>query len=188
MALNLITKAEYKAYAEINSTNSDTVIDILIPNVTQLVKNYCRRTFVDYVDADKTEVFSGNVPFIMLAEAPIISITSFEYSTDYGQTYTALVEFTDWVLDGELILPLTATEFPKQIRGYKIAYKAGFDDVPEDLRLAVMDLVTYYRKNDSSVNALKHVNTNSMQIEYLSDTALPSHIKRILDLYVLDYT
>lgn len=188
MALNLITRAEYKAYAEISSTNSDTVIDILIPNVTKLVKNYCRRTFVDYVDEDITEVFSGAVPYFMLSEAPIITISSFDYSVDYGQTYTPLVQYTDWVLDGELILPLLATEFPRQIRGYKIVYRAGFDDVPDDLKLAVMDLVTYYRKNDTSVNALKHVNTNSMQIEYLSDTALPSHIKRILDLYVMDYT
>lgn len=188
MALNLVTRAEYKTYAEINSTNSDTIIDFLIPKVSKFVKDYCRRTFVDYVDVAKVEVVSGGVPYLLLTEAPIINISSIEFSTDYGQTYTPLVEFVDWVRDGELILPISNTEFPKHIRGYKITYTAGFDDVPEDLTLAILDLITYYRKNDGAVNALKHVNTTSMQIEYISDTALPAHIKRILDLYVMDYT
>ena len=187
MALNLVTLAEYKAYAELNSTNNDSVINILIPNVSQLVKNYCRRTFVDYVDTPKIEIFRGGVPYIMLEENPIITITSLELSIDYGQTYTPLVEFTDWVLDGNQIFPLTSTEFPKYLRGYKVTYTGGFDDVPDDIKLAVMDLITYYRKNEASVKALKHVNTNSMQIEYLSDAALPSHIKRILDMYISDY-
>lgn len=188
MALNLVTRAEYKAYAEINSTNSDEIIDFLIPRVSKFVKGYCRRTFVDYVDTPNIEIFSGGVPYFMLIEAPIISITSIDFSSDYGQTYTPLVQYTDWVQDGELIVPISTVDFPKYIRGYKVTYTAGFDDVPEDLSLAVLDLITYYRKNDGAVNALKHVNTTSMQIEYISDTALPAHIKRVLDLYVMDYT
>ncbi len=48
MATDLVTKAEYKTYMGISSTNSDTEIDFLIPKVSDLVKSYCRRTFVDY--------------------------------------------------------------------------------------------------------------------------------------------
>lgn len=186
--LNLVTRAEYKAYMGISSTNSDAIIDILIPLVSQFVKNYCRRSFVDFVDTPKVEVLRGGVPYLMLLEAPIISINSIELSSDYGQTYTTLTEFTDWVLDGELIRPIGTESFPDYIRGYRVTYSAGFDDVPEDLRLAVMDLITYYSKNDGAVNALKHVNTTSMQIEYITDTALPSHIKRVIDYYVSDYS
>lgn len=188
MALNLVTRAEYKAYAEINSTNSDAIIDLLIPLVSKFVKNYCRRTFVDFVDTPNVEILRGGVPYLMLLESPIILISSLEQSTDYGQTYTVLTEFTDWVLDGQLIRPIGVSSFPDYIRGYRVTYTAGFDDVPEDLRLAVMDLITYYRKNDAAVNALKHVNTTSMQIEYITDTALPSHIKRVIDFYISDYT
>lgn len=187
MALNLVTRAEYKEYAEINSTNSDDIIDILVPRVSMLVKNYCRRTFVDYVDTDKVEIFNGAVAYYIPEELPLIGTPTLDYSVDYGQTYTPLVPYTDWAIDGTFIVPLLTTEFPKAIQGYKLTYRAGFDDVPDDLTLAVMDLITYYRKNDGAVNSLKHVNTNSMQIEYLSDTALPSHIKRVLDMYVLDY-
>ncbi len=61
-------------------------------------------------------------------------------------------------------------------------------DVPEDLALAVFDLISYYRKNDGAVNAIKRTDTTTMQIEYISDTSLPSHIRRVLDLYIADYT
>ena len=43
----------------ISSTNSDAEIDFLIPKVSDLVKTYCRRTFIDYYDESKTEVFDG---------------------------------------------------------------------------------------------------------------------------------
>lgn len=188
MALNLVTKAEYKVYAGINSTNSDAIIDTLIPKVSQFVKNYCRRTFVDWVDQALVEVHKGGGPFLMPLETPLIDVQDISFSSDYGQTYTSLVEFTDWVQDGDLIYPVSVSSFPAIIRGYQITYTAGYDDVPDDLRLAVMDLITYYKSNDGAVNALKHVNTTSMQIEYITDTALPSHIKRIIDYYITDYS
>ena len=51
-----------------------------------------------------------------------------------------------------------------------------------------MDMVSYYMKNDGTVKAVKFTNTSTMQTEFISDIALPSYIRRILDNYVLDYT
>ena len=50
MATNLITRAEYKNYLGITSTNKDDEIDLLIPKVSSLIKTYCRRSFIDYYD------------------------------------------------------------------------------------------------------------------------------------------
>jgi hypothetical protein len=60
--------------------------------------------------------------------------------------------------------------------------------VPADLKLAVLDLVTYYRKNDGAIHSTKAPGTNSVQIEYVSTASLPAHIRRVLDMYVADYT
>lgn len=184
---DLITKSDYKSYMGISSTNQDNVIDFLIPKVSALVKTYCRRTFNDYVSAPKSEYFNGGIPFYQVQEQPIISITGLFYSTDYGQTYTALEELVDFVVDENLILPINGTEFPYVLKGYKLVYNAGFSPVPDDLTLAVYDLMSYYIKNDAAVNAIKRTNTTSMQIEYITDTALPSNIKRVIDLYISDY-
>src|SRR3990167_3862138 len=186
MALNLVTRAEYKTYKGISSTNQDAILDFIIPSVSQYVKSYCRRTFVDYVDVAKTEIFDGDTAFYMLGESPVASITSLEYSADYGQTWTALVQYVDWVLSDNMLIPISGS-FPKYLRGYRVVYKAGYDDVPVDLALAVFDLISYYLKNEGAVNTMKTTNTTTMQIEYIADTALPSHIKRVLDLYMLDY-
>jgi len=197
MALNLITISEYKTYAGIKSSNYDKEIIALIPRVSQLVKNYCGKTFVDYVDEDKVEYFNGGVAKFILAETPVVSISSVGYSIDFGQTYTNLVEYKDWILEDNAVRSLntvaitglisTNRGFPEVIKGYKVTYRAGYDDVPSDVALAIMDLVTYYRKNDMSVHSTKAPGTNSVQIEYISTTSLPAHIKRVLDMYRSDY-
>jgi hypothetical protein len=185
---DLITKQEYKTYAGINSTNQDAEIELLIPKVSELVKTYCRRSFVDFVDEAKVEVMNGGYDKLILKESPVTQVISVEFSQDYGKTYTKLVKFTDWVQNGDYIFSTGYPVFKENLNGYKITYFAGYENVPQDLKLAVMDLITYYRKNDSAIHSTKSPGTNSVQIEYISTTNLPSHIKRILDLYTADYT
>jgi hypothetical protein len=188
MALNLITKQEYKTYSGIKSTNDDAAIDAIIPRVSQAVKNYCRRTFVDYMDVAKVETFSGGFKTLILAETPVFTISSVQRSENYGQTYTNLTQYTDWVLDDDKIVSLNSTGFDTLIKGYKVTYFAGYDDVPTDLALATMDIVNYYMKNDSAIHTHASASPNTMQVQYITDTQWPAHIKRILDLYVADYT
>lgn len=189
MGLPLITKAEYKAYAGINSTTQDSAIDTLIPKVSQLVKSICRRTFVDYVSTSKVEYHEGGSALLVPEEYPVITVSSLEYSSDYGSTYTTLVEYTDYVLSkaSDSIKSISATEFSSSINGYRITYTAGYTVLPEDLKLAILDLIAYYLKNDSAVHSSKSPSTGSVQIEYVTNTNLPAHIKRVLDLYAANY-
>jgi hypothetical protein len=185
MADNLVTKSEYKAYAALTTPNHDTEIDSLVPKVSAFVKTYCNTTFVDYLRNPKVDLFNGGTDSLILTEGPVQEILSVEGSIDYGQTYTNLVEFTDWVSDNYLILPVVS--FPYRLKGYKVTYFAGYTTIPQDLKLAIFDLITYYRKNDGAVHSNKAPGTNSVQIEYISNTTLPAHIRRVLDLYKLDY-
>jgi hypothetical protein len=185
---DLITKADYKAYVGITSVNSDTAIDSLIPKVSALVRSICRRTFNNYVSDAKTEYCEGGAYLLVTDEYPVLTISSLEQSIDYGKTYTPMIEFTDYVLNmrsGEI--NSIADIFPFRINGYKIVYTAGFETIPEDLKLAVMDLVTYYIKNDSAVHSSKPTTPNTVQVQYITNTNLPAHIKRVLDLYAANY-
>lgn len=186
MASDLVTLAEYKAYAGISSTTQDTAIKAIIPRVSQLVRTYCRRTFNSYVNDAKTEVFSGG-NYLLVSEFPLLSVSSVEYSSDYGKTYIPLVEFTDYVINisADIIVPLNSTgEFPITFNGYKVTYTAGYEELPEDLKLAVLDLVTYYLKGDFTVKSARDAGSNTVQIEYITKNTLPSHIARVLDLYL----
>jgi hypothetical protein len=207
MGLPLVTKAEYKAYQGITSTTSDALIDALIPKVSELVKNTCRRTFVDYVDDAKIQYSEGGTDSISLDEFPIIAVSSVEYSTDYGNTYTTLTEFTNYAVSKatDSLRPILMTTpppevygytpygtktnpiFPYAINGYKITYNAGYEVLPEDLKLAVLDIIAYYVKNDSAVHTHVSGNPNTMQVEYIKNTQFPAHIRRILELYSANY-
>lgn len=188
MGQNLVTRQEYKAYANLTSPNHDPEIDSLIPKVSALVKSYCSRTFVDFVNDPKSQVFNGGASSLILDEGPVLAVSAVEYSQDFGQTYTPLQEYIDWVQDREYILSVNPRGFARQLRGYRVIYSAGYETLPEDLKLGVMDLVTYYRRNDAAIHSNKAPGTNAVQIEYISSTTLPAHIRRILDLHKADYT
>jgi len=188
MGLNLTTRADYKAYVGIKSTTQDAVIDALIPRVSDFVKNYCKRTFVDYWDIAKTETFDGGFDRFILAENPVRAISSVQYSGDFGQTFTALTQYTNYVIDGYTIRATLSSGFPYVLRGYKVTYTGGYEDTPQDLELAIFDLMSYYLKSDSAVHSQKVPNPMTTQIQYISDSQLPAHIKRVLDNYQADYT
>jgi hypothetical protein len=186
MGSSLVTRSEYKSYANITSTNFDAQIDSLIPKISELIKSYCRRTFIDYVNDSKIETTNGGYgPALNLVEYPVIAVQSVDYSEDYGQTYTSLEEYVDYAVDIEngQIVNILSGDWPKVVNGYQISYTGGYETLPDDLKLAAFDLITYYMKNDSAIHSNKAPGTNSVQIEYVTSTALPSHIKRILDLY-----
>ena len=190
MGLPLITAAEYKAYKGITSTTEDAALANVIPKVSELVKAFCRRTFLDYVGDSKVEVFKGGEQNLNLKETPLLAVSSVEFSEDYGATYVPLLEFTEYVVDTETdqvnIIPLQYQTY-KRVNAFKVTYTAGYEILPIDLKLAVMDLVNYYMRHESALHTNKNVGANSVQIEYVTNTALPAHIRRILDLYCANY-
>lgn len=188
MGANLVTLNEYKIHAGITSTNQDAELNAIIPQISALVKTYCRRSFVDYYDETKTEVFDGGFKKLLLKETPVVQIISVSASEDYGQTYQKLTKFTDWVQKDDEIISLSPQGFLEKVNGYKVEYFAGFETVPQDLKIAVLDLIYYYMRSDSAVHSTKSISPNTMQVEYITNTNLPAHIKRILDLYMADYS
>lgn len=190
MGTSLVTRAEYKQYLGLNSPTQDSIIDLIIPKVSELVKTICRRTFIDYVSDSKTEYHEGGANILVPEEYPVLSVNSLEYSTDYGNTYTTLVEYTDYATSkfSHNIISIWPDGFPALVNGYKLTYTAGFEVLPEDLKLAVFDLITYYMKNDMAIHSNKAPGTNDIQIQYVTTTNLPSHIKRVLDQYAANYS
>jgi hypothetical protein len=191
MGLDLVTLAEYKQYMGITNPTNDAVLAVLITKVSSLVKKICRRTFVDYVDDAKVDYCnSGLMPFSP-SEYPIISVGSVEFSSDYGQTYTNLTAYTDYVLDSQaeeikfLVSPYN-TDI-SQPNSFRITFNAGYEELPEDLKLAVFDLITYYVRNDGAVHSNKNPGANTIQIDYVTNNKLPAHISRVLELYMANY-
>ena len=190
MGLDLVTLAEYKTYANILGTSQDAAISAMIPRISNLVKTICRRTFVDYVDDAKVDVFRGGQPKLYLTESPLITLQSLEFSSDYGSSYTALTEFTDYVVDTEdNSVELLAEPYKsyKRVNAFRATYNAGYEVLPPDLKLAVMDALMHQIRNDGAIHSTKSIGSNTTQMDYLTNAQLPAHIRRVLQLYCDNY-
>lgn len=188
--MSLITLDEFKTYKGINNTNEDSKLQSIIVSVSEFVKNYCNRTFNDYVITEKTEFLDARENAkLFLDEFPVISITSIETTTN-NSDYTALVENTDYYIDQSLGIIYSGDGIPLAINitynptNIRIIYTAGYPDLPEDLKIAILDLVEYYREEQYTPR--KSFSNNSIENLGFRETAgskLPTHIERIVQLY-----
>ena len=198
--MNLITTQEYKTYKKIEHNKDDSQLNALIPAVSALVKTYTANAIVDYAIEDKVEIFDISDNYtseIFLTESPLLSIALLQERESIADDYTTLVENTDFYVDKEhdrlyRIDGETSTKyFAKGFASVKATYRAGYTECPQDLKLAVYDLITYYLKEDykgrRSMAGATLQNDTSSSIR--NDIGFPDHIKRVLDLYkIIDVT
>lgn len=190
MGLELVSLDEFKAYKKITKDDDDPKLSIMIRAASELAKTYCRRTFVDYVTTDKVEYFNGEIDSTVFTdEFPILSVTSLSIASD-GVTYTDLTIDEDYFVDYDVDairtvdnLPFTQGAMPA-FKSVRVTYKAGFDEVPEDLKIAVMDLVEYYRQEEYTPRkAFQDNSIENLGFREGGKASLPAHIKRVFEMY-----
>lgn len=176
--IDLISIDDYKTYATIKSVEYDAKISLIITSVSALVRSYCGRNLISEDPIEEYD--NGGNALVYTEEFPIASITSIEKSDDYGVTYNPLTVGTDFVFDKQRQAIYIITEDEVYIPNkYKITYIAGYETTPEDLKIALLDLVDYYYKNETVPKRM----SNFVTIEYVKTADFPPHIKRVLDLY-----
>ena len=197
---DLVTLQQYKDFAGLQGVQNDARLNTVIDNVSQLVKTYCGTTIIDYATTDKVEYFNINdnyVDRIILAESPLISVSQVQERDSQSDSYTTLItENSDssgkyeYVVDMESdsIVRTNATgtrSFPRGMKAVKVTYRAGYTSTPEDLKLAVFDLIKYYmkdeRKERMSIGGASIENPVSTSLR--NNIGFPDHIKRVLDMY-----
>jgi len=171
---NLISTSIYKTMTGITSSNQDTRIAVLCESVSELVKTYCNNTFVDFV-----------------TETPLIAISSVSEREKPTDSYTNLTNNADYYADSvtDTIFRVDSAGNEKRFKSgkgaVKVVYTAGYTSLPQDLELAVMDLITYYLKDERKqrqtiAGASLQNQTSTSQRD---NVGFPDHIKRVLDLY-----
>ena len=197
---DLVTLQQYKDFAGLQSIKNDARINVVIDQVSQLVKTYCGSTIIDYASTNKVEFFNIKDNYtnsIILGESPLIEVVSVEERQDQAGAYVTLItENSDssgkyeYVVDTDsdsIVRTTSSTEkaFAKGMKAVKVTYKAGYTSTPEDLKLAVFDLIKYYmkdeRKERQSISGSSVENPLSSSLT--GNIGFPDHIKRILDMY-----
>jgi len=195
---NLLTLDDYKLLEGINSTQNDDKFEQLLTSVSTLVRSYTGQTFDTYVASPgKTELFDiqYSTAQVQLEETPVIEITGvFERKTQSDE-YTELYRNGtnnryDWYFDDltETVIRTTVSgqykNWPHGVGSVKVTYTAGYTSTPQDLKLAVADLVTYYHKEEYKQNqTIGSTTREGAAATLVGDSGFPDHIRRVLDLY-----
>ena len=191
---DLVTLEEYKDAENINTTKDDTRLSALIVSVSQLVKTYCANSIIDFYSTNKTETFNidWNSHIVQLTESPIVEVSLVQERDSYQESYTTLTTtaheyFLDEKTDSIIRTNAgnTYKNWPRGAGAVKVIYNAGYASTPADLKLAVIDLITYYHKDEHKQR--RTIAGASIQNEtstsQRNNVAFPDHIKRVLDLY-----
>jgi len=199
---DLVTLQQYKDFNGLESVKNDARINVIIDQVSQLVKTYCGSSIVDYASTNKTEYFTTKDSYtdtIILAESPLIQVVSVEERDSQADSYITLItENSDssgkyeYIVndDSDSITRTTSTGrkyFPRGHKAVKVVYKAGYTSTPDDLKLAVYDLIKYYLKDDRKerMSIAGASVENPLSSSLSGNIGFPDHIKRILDMYKL---
>jgi len=197
---NLVTLQQYKDFAGLQGVQTDARINVIIEQVSQLVKTYCGTTIIDYASTNKIEYLTikdSIVDTIILEESPLIQVVSVQERTSQADEYITLItENSDnsgkyeYVVDddSDSIIRTNSTGnkyWPKGVKAVKVTYKAGYTSTPADLRLAVFDLVKYYLKDERKARQSIAGSTieNPVSTSLRNNIGFPDHIKRVLDMY-----
>jgi len=191
---NLITLAEYKEAEGLSNPKDDLRLQTLIPSISELVKTYCGNSLVDYYSTNKVETFSIDwaTSVVQLTESPLNTVVSVEERRSYNEAYATLTTANfDYYVDGNTDSIIRTNSGGRTINwatgvgAVKVTYTAGYSTLPVDLKLAVIDLMTYYFKREHKERRTLGGASiqNSTTTSQADNVGFPDHIKRILDLY-----
>ena len=197
---DLITLQQYKDFAGLTGVTMDSRINVIIDSISQLVKNYCGTSIIDDYSSAKTEYFDildARTTRVMLDEGPIRAVTSVSERESQADSYVTLItENSDssgkyeYIVDSMTDSIIRTSEevdksFPKGRKAVKVVYTAGYSSCPEDLKLAIFDLVKYYLKDERKerMQIAGAMIENPVSTSIRNNAGFPDHIKRVLDMY-----
>ena len=191
---NLVTLTEYKEAEGIANPKEDLRLQTLIPSISQLVKTYCGNSIIDFYSSNKVEDFDiyWETFAVQLTESPIVDVVSVQERGSYDEAYTTLTTGAhEYYLDTRTDSIIRTNNSGSRLNwkhgvgAVRVTYKAGYASTPEDLKLAVFDLITYYLRDEHKERRTLGGASiqNQPSTSQRNNVAFPDHIKRVLDLY-----
>ena len=188
MGAPLVTLEEYKTYKKLTKTDADVELQFIVDSVNTLVRTFVGHSIIDYYTTPAVENFNvqGGQSSIQLNEWPIKEVVRVETREDYDKPYTVMdpVEYyVDTSVDS-IFIHGKAAYWTTGYGAVKVTYKAGYETTPADLRIACLDLVHHYYKEEykdrKQIGNASIDNTNKAMA---LASEWPIHIIRVLDMY-----
>lgn len=172
--MNIITQAEYKAFANITGAKEDAQIDALITACSSIVEQVLGFSYSD-VTPSRITMYANRDTYFLDTTAGINN------TLKYTPRSTGVAEDMDasqYILDnsGKLII------LRNNIQDYDTitVQSTQSSTIPEDIKLATMLLVKYYYKEEFNKSSIA---AGGQQVNYITGNNLPPHVRTLLLLH-----
>ena len=185
----LVTLLDYKTYKKITKTDADIELQYIIDSVNVLVKTFVGHSVIDYYTTARVETFNvqPGQASLQLNEWPVKTVTSVQTRESYDQAYSVM-DPLEYYVDPDvdcIYVHGKSAYWPEGFGAVKVTYTAGYATVPLDLRMACLDLVHMYAKEEykekRTIGSTSIDNSTSRGSSLA--TEWPIHIIRVLDMY-----
>lgn len=179
---DLVTLANVKTYLGITDSTEDANLSALITQMSAAAESYCSRKFsstsyVDYID--------GGSKVLLTRYYPLVSVTSI-LDTYNDNAAVTLGDLDIDLVTGEIRISITSTDlnvlglyWASGKRRWKATYYYGSSTVPEDVKRAVIMMVSDARAVKSSALASETIGDYS----YTAREGIPDAITALLRPY-----
>lgn len=181
----LTTVEKVKIYLNLSSTNDDEFIEDLIGFIQEQVEKYCNRKFdvATYIEdyQCKHKCFPKNTP--LKSVQSIVRDNNIMMNADDYKIRGNYIEFVSdlkgYSMGGSV---LYASDDTNEVT---ITYTAGYDTIPEDLKLAAIKLVALeYKKSREERLGVESEREGAVQRAYeKKDSEMPLDIEKVLIRY-----
>lgn len=176
----LVTFAELQELMPTADTSRQTYAETLINMSSAVAEQYAKRKLAarDY----SGERHSGDGrSMLMLREYPIVSVSA--VYIDSTRTFAAESEVSDYEIDAEVGGLWRAEKWPAGHRNVSVDYRAGFESVPDDLRLAVVETVIFnwQRLQSQNIGARSARGLDGIETEF--ELTVPVNAQRTFEAY-----
>ena len=189
---DITSVATLKTYLDISGTTQDSLLELLIKSVTDLVQSYCNRAFVQI--AYTQEEYDGTgTKELLLNNYPIKTSAGFtlerNVATNNSDSWET-VDAEDYFVDAERGIVTKLTNFWQAKNKYRVTYTAGYDKTadttilawPADLELACINLaaILYTRRKAMGI---KNESVGDFSVTFSDALEEDPSIKTTLDKY-----
>jgi len=195
----LVTVDEYKASRGISGDDYDARIGGAIDTASARVREYCGRDTTNGFELDsRTEVYSGSgIDTLRLREWPVASVESVAYLSsvsDGAASYESAIDSSSYYADERGNLYLTGSVswawehggksrgvWAKGDRNIRVSYTAGYSEIPDNLKEAVMILCdSWFLTSQRDVVTLNQEARGVDSRQYSATTEVTSRVLALL--------
>lgn len=188
-----VAQADIEQYLGITLTsNGQSVVNnLLIPNLSKAVDNYCNRTWTNVQGQTITELFDAGTDTFFIAQPDIdpaypltVSVGQVPWSTNYIFNYKTHVRL---YTSPQTILLLN----PVRFQAVAVTYCSLSYVLPADLKQAlVMWIAQEFQKSPDAGREAYSVSTGNVRVEFAASklnslNVIPPFVKMVLDNYRL---